>query len=225
MNNLKTDGLKQFFQMNLVWIKGFVVVFYIVGLFGLIVPGLYPFFLTLFPYALLITLIVLVFFYKNKGVKLWLVFTIIYFVGFLVEAIGVNTGYVFGSYNYGKSLGFKVFETPLIIGINWLLLSHLTASILQNLSWTSFSKIFVGALLMLLFDVLLEQIAPKLDMWFWKDNSVPIQNYIAWFIIALLFQTLLNISKIDLKNKIATTITISLFSFFFLIMIYLNFLV
>ena len=33
-------------------------------------------------------------------------------IGFVIEVIGVKTGYVFGSYSYGDSLGFKILEVP-----------------------------------------------------------------------------------------------------------------
>ena len=40
----------------------------------------------------------------------------------LTEAIGVNTGLLFGTYEYGANLGFKIFGVPLIIGVNWTVL-------------------------------------------------------------------------------------------------------
>ena len=78
-------------------------------------------FLKLIPLALLLSFIGLIVFHASKpDVKTIVVFAGIYFIGFLIEALGVNTGKIFGEYVYGKSLGFKISETPVIIGINWL---------------------------------------------------------------------------------------------------------
>jgi putative membrane protein len=43
---------------------------------------------------------------------------IIAVAGFFIEAIGVNTGLIFGNYVYKTTLGWKFLETPLIIGVN-----------------------------------------------------------------------------------------------------------
>ena len=214
----------RFLTNHIMWIRAWIVIFYVVGFIGLVVPSSRPFFLELFPFAVLFTLLLLILFYRKRGVKFWLISFLIFFTGFIIEAIGVNSGYIFGNYFYGRSLGFKLFETPLIIGINWLLLSLLAASMMERIR-SFFLKICGAAVLMLLFDIFLEQIAPELDMWFWKDNSIPVQNYIAWFILALLFQTLLIAVKINLNNKIVSAIVTSLFAFFFLLTIYFNFMV
>ena len=43
-------------------------------------------------------------------------FVIVFLIGFIAEQIGVHTGYIFGNYSYGNSLGFRVYQVPLIIG-------------------------------------------------------------------------------------------------------------
>ncbi|MFN2335752.1 MAG: carotenoid biosynthesis protein, partial [Bacteroidales bacterium] len=45
---------------------------------------------------------------------------------FLIEAVGVNTGRIFGTYTYGKALGPALWNTPVIIGLNWFLLIYCT---------------------------------------------------------------------------------------------------
>ena len=56
---------------------------------------------------------------KTHTPTFWLFIGIAFATGMLVEWIGVHTGYLFGSYDYGTVLGPKLLGVPLIIGINW----------------------------------------------------------------------------------------------------------
>ena len=76
---------------------------------------------------------------------------------------------------------------------------------------------------MLLYDVILENIAPIIDMWSWTSNLIPLQNYIAWFIIAFLFQSLVKFADVKIQNKIAITILTCQAIFFLVLIIFFNF--
>ena len=74
------------------------------------------------------------------------------------EIIGVNSGLLFGSYYYGENLGISVFGVPLVIGLNWVVLTISCG----NVSYYIFSKnkifsILLGSFLMLFLDVIMEQ--------------------------------------------------------------------
>ena len=47
---------------------------------------------------------------------------IIFTCGFVEEAIGTNNGVIFGEYTYTSVSGFGLFNTPPLIGANWLIL-------------------------------------------------------------------------------------------------------
>jgi putative membrane protein len=54
-------------------------------------------------------------------------------------------------------------------------------------------------------DFFIEHIASKYDFWYWENNQIPIQNYVAWFLISiglnLLFQkTLIKSSNYTAKG-------------------------
>jgi putative membrane protein len=57
----------------------------------------------------------------------------VFAASFLVEAVGVNTGMIFGSYSYGSALGPKLWNTPVIIGLNWFVLIYCTNVISRQL--------------------------------------------------------------------------------------------
>jgi len=67
---------------------------------------------------------------------------------------------------------------------------------------------------MVIYDLILEQVAPKLDMWQFDSGIAPLKNYIAWFIISILFHTIFQLFKISTKNSLASTILIAQILFF-----------
>jgi len=193
----------------------FFVIFYSVGVIGIALPITFPMFIKLIPFALILSFAALVFFHSGKiDWKTTLFFLSIYIISFTVEAIGVNTGIIFGDYSYGGGLGLKLFETPFIIGVNWLFMVYTTAAVVEKWKLHSIFKIIVAASIMLLYDLVLEQVAPKLDMWHWKNEIIPLQNYMAWFALALIFHSVLKISNIKTQNKLALLILGCQFLFF-----------
>ena len=59
---------------------------------------------------------------KNHKFLIFLIIT--YVITFSIEALGVETGLVFGDYVYGTTLGFHVIGVPLVIGFNWVLVEE-----------------------------------------------------------------------------------------------------
>lgn len=212
--------LKNFLDLNFSKTAGFFVIFYLVGIAGMLLPFSFLLFVKLIPFALLLSSLALAFFHKNFNSKTLLVFISIYIFGFFVEVAGVNTGLIFGDYIYGESLGIKLFNTPLIIGINWLLLVYITASVLELSKLTMLLKVLFGTFLMLGYDLIIEQIAPILDMWTWQNEKVPVKNYVTWFLLALVFHTVIQVFKIKTKNKLAPVILVCQILFFLVLLIY-----
>jgi putative membrane protein len=124
---------------------------------------------------------------RKKDIKLlgWIAVT--YLLTFFIEVLGVETGLVFGDYNYGSTLGPEVFDVPVVIGFNWVLVV-VGAVILSNWFFKNiYIASFAAGLISMVFDIFLEPVAIELDYWTWTGGDIPIQNYIAWFIIAAIF--------------------------------------
>lgn len=190
-------------------------VFYAVGIAGLLVPQTFPYFIKLFPFALLLSFAGLIAFHGSKfTVRTILVFAFVFIISFAIEAIGVKTGIIFGEYSYGSTLGLKLFETPLIIGLNWILLVYLTASIFQQTNLPEGIKVLFASLTMLIYDVVMEPVASLLDMWHWKNDVIPHRNYLAWFVLALFFHIILKISGVRTNNRLALVLFLCQFGFF-----------
>ena len=149
---------------------------------------------------------------KNQIFSLLLIFL----VGMLSEFIGVNYGLIFGEYTYGNNLGFKLFGVPLLIGLNWVILTVICANIASILIKNNsiIQIIILGTLLMLLMDFVMEPIAPKLDLWKFKNLVVPTSNYIGWLIISILTQSIYNIQFKEKEFKISLNLYTAIFIFF-----------
>jgi putative membrane protein len=211
------------FQLGDRDLKNFVVSFYIVGLAGLLIPWTFHFFIVLIPYTLLFNFFLLFCFHREKAnYKTPIIFSTIMFFGLAIEIVGVNTGIIFGRYEYGSSLGIKVCHTPVIIGMNWLLLTYLTASIFETIRASVYIKTLLASAVMLIYDVVLEQVAPRLGMWSWQDNIVPLQNYVAWFVLAAGFQILIKVFKVRTANPLSGVILWTQFLFFVVLFLFLR---
>ena len=155
-------------------------------------------------------------FFQNSDytIKTILVLSLTAILGFTVEVAGVNTHIIFGSYNYGNTLGIKLFNTPLLIGINWVMLSYSGSAITENIQVSVLMRIVFASIIMLIYDIFLEQLAQVLDMWRWNNSIVPVRNYVAWFLIALILQTIIKLSGIKIENSIALKIILIHVAFF-----------
>jgi len=203
-------------------VQRFLVWFYLIGVAGMLIPVTSAFFMRLTPLALLMNFGLLLIHHENKfSVKTILIYSLILLSGFFIEIIGVQTGIIFGEYMYGKGLGWKLRDTPLIIGLNWLLLVYTTATITQKIKTNNIIRIALGTGMMLIYDIVMEQVAPRMDMWTWKDGVIPIENYMAWFVIASLFHALIQFTGIKIRNKLSETVLIAQFVFFVILFILL----
>ncbi|TAJ09173.1 carotenoid biosynthesis protein [Marinilabiliaceae bacterium JC017] len=197
-----------------------LIVFYLVGWLGMAIPAFTPLFIHLTPFALLVSFFILAV-YHEKPLRLQtvIIFLVIYGSGYLIEMIGVNTHLIFGHYEYGQGLGFKLWNTPVIIGLNWLLLTYTSSAMVEKLPLPSWVQILLASLLMVVYDMVMEQVAPLMDMWYWLNSTIPVQNYLAWWIIATIFQILLRVFRLKITNPMALTIFLCQFFFFLLLFI------
>lgn len=141
---------------------------------------------------------------------------LIFLIGMFSEFIGVNYGLIFGEYIYGNNLGFKLFGVPFLIGLNWVILTVICANIASILIKNNsiIQIIILGTLLMLFMDFVMEPIAPKLDLWKFKNLVVPTSNYIGWLIISILTQTIYNIQFKEKEVKLSFNLYTAIFIFF-----------
>jgi putative membrane protein len=177
----------------LLWVYG-------VGLAGMMIPYTRDLFIMITPLNLLFAAAYL--FYGTKpGSRVLLFGIFIAVTSFLIEAAGVATGAIFGSYHYGSALGPRLLQTPVIIGLNWFILIY-CSNIISRQTWEWLRKrmessagrlqeivftVLTASLLMVCYDLLLEPAAMNLDMWSWEGNRVPFINFSSWFLLSAFY--------------------------------------
>jgi putative membrane protein len=179
-----------------------IVLWYLVGIAGFMIRPLQPLFQKLTPFGMVMATALLMFFHEPKNKKSALIFSGIALFGFVIELIGVNTQAIFGFYIYGDSLGPKLWNTPVVIGINWLVLIYCISSLAKPIRNTWYFPL-IGAATMVAFDWLMEPVAIATDMWYWASGFIPNKNYIDWFLVSGLLFLMIRILKVEISNRIA----------------------
>ena len=177
----------------------FIAIIHIAGIIGI---RLFP---ELFLKTSFISIVIplSIFLYRLKpNRKDSVLMSLVYIIAFFSEWIGVSFGWLFGDYNYGDSLGFKLDGVPIIMGANWLLLCLVSRELVGKLFSNNFLIIITSSFLMVLIDVLMEPLSNQLDFWSWKNNIIPFSNYVDWFLVAILNQTIF--SYLDYKSDMSS---------------------
>ena len=60
------------------------------------------------------------------------------------------------------TLGAKILGVPVLIGVNWIILTFITGSLSSFLFKNKFLSVLMGAVFMILLDLLIEPVAPLL---------------------------------------------------------------
>lgn len=145
-----------------------------------------------------------------------------FLTGMITEILGVQRGWIFGDYKYGNALGYKILGVPMLIGVNWALLTIITAAIAQQFYENFFMRIVIGVCLMIFLDLLIEPIAPVLDFWAFEGGNAPLQNYIGWTAVAIFLQSIFHYFRIEVKGWFPNQLYILQIIFFTVLLIKQN---
>ncbi|GIJ77810.1 putative membrane protein [Micromonospora phaseoli] len=129
--------------------------------------------------------------------------------GFAIEALGVATGFPFGSYDYSGQLGPKLAGVPLIIPLAWtwmawpawLAATRLTAGPGGRpvARWRWPGRIALATVGLAAWDLFLDPQMVAEGHWVWRDATpalpglpgIPVSNYLGWLLFAVLMMTAL----------------------------------
>jgi len=221
--------------VNLKRIESFALfialLFHISGFIGIVFTPYKSWFIQNTPLTLSIMAVLVVLTQEKKQPAFFVFATVCFVTGFIVEMIGIHTGYLFGNYTYGQVLGIKFSGVPILIGINWFIIIFCSNSMIHQLTnWvesrlgmedspmpatlTKWSIIFDAALLAVVFDYILEPVAVKLGFWNWQYSHIPAYNYVCWFLIAALLSWFFNLFNFNKNNQFAVHLFIILSLFF-----------
>lgn len=114
-------------------------------------------------------------------------------LGYLVEVVGVNTGFPFGSYAYSDVLGRRVLGVPPVIGLAWTMLAWPAAAAARALVRGRVARVLVGAWALASADLFLDPQLVSTGAWHWSHPvphlpgmpQIPLTNYAGWLLVAL----------------------------------------
>ena len=136
-------------------------------------------------------------------------------LGMGAEIMGVNTGFPFGIYYYTQVFGWHLFGVPVIIGVNWVLLSYITGIWANSYIQGEWQKILAASALMVVIDLFLEGFAIRHNLWVWQNIVPPVRNYVSWFIVSVLIQFVFRKLILASTNPVAMGYLVILFLFLF----------
>ena len=201
MNFLIPNNTTSKISVFIIWL------FHLCGMVG-ISHGNKEFFLAFTPINLFISFVLLFVNQKQLESKELKSAFLIFFIGMMSEILGVNYGLIFGDYVYLDNLGVKILGVPVLIGVNWIILTYITGSLSSFIFKNKYVSILMGAILMIALDLLIEPVAPLLGFWIFDLPEVPLQNYIGWFVIGLITQVIFQLKIVEKEFTFSTHLLI-----------------
>jgi putative membrane protein len=192
-----------------------IILFHFIGLVGLIIPFTRPLFLVLVPWHLLFMLVIIASSHDRVDSRFLFFALLSFIIGFSIEWLGVHKHWLFGNYQYGKTLGYQLFGVPLIIGVNWFLLTYSAGVLMQrsrimNALW----RIISGAFVLLLLDILIEPVAVRFDYWHWVNGVIPLKNYVCWFFVSMMMLLIFEMFRFKKQGIAGPVLLVMQFVFF-----------
>jgi len=200
----------------------FIYIIFLVGVIGHTTAPIFESMVAITPFTLFImSTYVLYFTVKDNGslIIVWALGT--YIVTFTLEAVGVHTGMIFGHYEYGDVLEPSLFDVPLIIGYNWVFVILGAAAIARHYSSHPLLFALITGFIAVIFDSFLEPVAIQLGYWAWDTEYVPLQNYIAWFLISFVAAFSLKQFRLEFYSPVAIHYVIAQMLFFISLLVLL----
>lgn len=124
-------------------------------------------------------------------------------IGLLAEAVGVATGFPFGSYAYAGTLGWQLLGVPVVVPLAWTMMAWPALLAARTLvaagepgasRWPRWAVVPVGAWLLASWDLFLDPQMVEAGHWAWAFPEpglpgvpgIPLTNYAGWLLVATL---------------------------------------
>lgn len=190
-----------------------------VGVVGLQSDSLSALFVRLTPAMIILTFLAALAFENFWSGRHFLLLAFCGLMGFLAEVAGVQRGWFFGHYSYGTVLGFKVWDVPLLLLVNWMWVLYGSQNLLLIFHMPRYTLPWLTAGILVGYDFFLERFAVRYGLWRWAGDTIPLQNYAGWALVSLLLTALWQ--PLQVNKMAARLFTIQLF--FFAVLMLLNF--
>jgi len=139
----------------------------------------------------------LYFFYRWVGRNsALLIFPILIGLTYFIEGFGIAAGFPYGQFYYTELLGFKLFGlVPWPVPFAFIPLLIGCYVIARQFVKTPWKLVLFSALLLVLFDLVLDPALVFLNIWVWVTSGfyygIPITNYLGWFFTGIITSSVL----------------------------------
>jgi putative membrane protein len=138
--------------------------------------------------------------------------------GFLIELLGLKTGWPFGTYEYDPSLGPQLFDVPLVVPFAWAMIAHPILCAARRLAgnWV----FLYGGFGLMAYDLFLDPQMVTAGRWTWEVTGshvpftpeVPLSNAFGWLLSGMALIAILHLVLPRDRRKVsASFITIDIF--------------
>ncbi|CAB4845003.1 unannotated protein [freshwater metagenome] len=132
----------------------------------------------------------------TKYAATWFVATALF--GFIVEEIGVHSGWPFGEYAYSDSLGPAIGGVPIVVPLAWAMLSHPILVLSRRIS-RRWAPLVFGWTIMA-WDLFLDPLMVDAGRWTWNSESrdipfitgIPLSNAAGWLLCGVALGAILH---------------------------------
>lgn len=137
---------------------------------------------------------------------------------FLIESIGVSTGWPFGVYEYDYSLGIQFLGVPIVVPFAWVMMAHpvLVAARTITKHW----GFLYGGLTLMAWDFFLDPQMVTAGRWKWEVTGshvpftpeVPLSNAFGWLLSGMALIAILHIIlPLDRRKESASLLATDIF--------------
>jgi putative membrane protein len=115
-------------------------------------------------------------------------------IGLAAEAVGVRTGFPFGSYSYTGTLGPQVLGVPLVIPLAWAMMAYPALLLGRTLARRTFVVALIGGVALAAWDLFLDPQMVGDGHWTFSSPEpslpgvpgIPLTNYAGWLLVSVL---------------------------------------
>jgi putative membrane protein len=154
--------------------------------------------------------------FGNKFALTYLAITAVF--AWVIETIGVNTGWPFGIYEYSKTLGVFIFDVPLVVLFAWTMMAY-PALIAARRIARGWVFLYGGAILMG-WDLFLDPQMVAAGRWTWEVTGasfpyapeIPLSNPFGWLLSGLTLIAILHfILPTERRKEAPSTLAVDIF--------------
>jgi putative membrane protein len=131
---------------------------------------------------------------------------------FLIELIGENTGWPFGTYSYDPSLGPQLLGIPIVVPFAWAMMAHPLLIVARRMTkkWT----FLYGGFALMAWDLFLDPQMVGDGRWKWEvtgshvpfQPDIPLSNMFGWLLAGIALMAILNVSLPKEQRKYGSSL-------------------